>query len=230
MNVIITGVSRGIGKALVTQFLKNDENIVIGVSRNASDLLQDENFKNNNLLLIDFDFLKDDYQKLFEIISARVKTIDCLINNSGWLVNKPFSEISDLELKNVYEVNVFAPFKLIQVLLPFLMASNKAHVVNISSMGGVQGSMKFAGLSAYSSSKAAIASLTECLAEELKDTKIHINALAIGAVQTEMLREAFPDYQAPLQADEMANYIYKFAIEGWDFFNGKIIQVSSTTP
>ncbi len=230
MNIIITGVSRGIGKSLLMQFLTNPENNVIGISRNATSLLNHEEFRKPNLSLIDFDFIDGDFGKLLETVKTKMGHLDCLINNAGYLVNRPFSEISEIDLKKIYEVNVFAPFKLIQLLLPILNASSKAHIVNISSMGGVQGSSKFAGLSAYSSSKAAIANLTECLAEELKHTKIHVNALAIGAVQTEMLNEAFPNYQAPLQAFEMANYIYKFALEGWEFFNGKIISVSSTTP
>jgi 3-oxoacyl-[acyl-carrier protein] reductase len=194
MNVFITGVSRGIGKELVKQFIDAGAHHIFGQ------------------------------------IQAKVDNIDILINNAGFLVNKQFEDISNDELKKVYDVNVFAPFKLIQLLLPLLKKSSRAHIVNISSMGGVQGSSKFSGLSAYSSSKAAIASLSECLAEEFKGDHISVNALAIGAVQTEMLSEAFPGYIAPLNPKEMAEYIFKFATEGAKYFNGKIISVSSTTP
>jgi NAD(P)-dependent dehydrogenase (short-subunit alcohol dehydrogenase family) len=97
-------------------------------------------------------------------------------------------------------------------------------------MGGVQGSAKFAGLSAYSSSKAALCTLTECLAEELKLENISVNCLALGAVQTEMLSKAFPGYRAPLSASEMAEFIVQFARSGHYYFNGKILPVSSTTP
>ena len=97
-------------------------------------------------------------------------------------------------------------------------------------MGGFQGSAKFAGLSAYSSSKAAVVGLTECLAEELKDKDIFVNCLAIGAVQTEMLSEAFPGYEAPVSPKQMAEYIFDFAIKGSQFYNGKILPVSSSTP
>jgi NAD(P)-dependent dehydrogenase (short-subunit alcohol dehydrogenase family) len=97
-------------------------------------------------------------------------------------------------------------------------------------MGGFQGSAKFKGLSAYSSSKSALAGLTECLAEELKEKNIAVNCLAIGAVQTEMLNKAFPGYQAPLKANEMAAFISEFAVNGHKYFNGKIIPVSSSTP
>ena len=97
-------------------------------------------------------------------------------------------------------------------------------------MGGIQGSMKFGGLAAYSSAKGAVITLSELLAEEYKEHQIAFNVLAIGAVQTEMLAEAFPDYKAPLSAQEMANYIYDFSLTGNKFYNGKVLQVSSTTP
>ena len=97
-------------------------------------------------------------------------------------------------------------------------------------MGGVQGSMKFPGLAAYSSSKAAIITLTELLAEEYKTTGPSFNVLALGAVQTEMLEEAFPGYKANTSAQEMANYIYDFSLNGNAYYNGKLLQVSNSTP
>jgi len=144
---------------------------------------------------------------------------------------KAFEKITAKELHYIYATNVFVPFQLIQKLLPVLGKKNKSHIINISSMGGIQGISKFPGLSAYSSSKAALAGLTECLAEEFKDKKnISINCLALGAVQTEMLAKAFPGYKAPLQPKQMANFIVDFALTGHQYFNGKIIPVSSTTP
>ena len=97
-------------------------------------------------------------------------------------------------------------------------------------MGGIQGSSKFGGLAAYSSAKGAVITLSELLAEEYKEDQIAFNVLAIGAVQTEMLAEAFPEYKAPLSAQEMADYIYDFSLTGNKFYNGKVLQVSSSTP
>ena len=97
-------------------------------------------------------------------------------------------------------------------------------------MGGIQGSMKFAGLAAYSSSKGALITLSELLAEEYKEQGVAFNVLALGAVNTEMLQEAFPGYEAPISAAAMADYIFNFALTGNKFHNGKIIQVSSSTP
>ena len=161
-------------------------------------------------------------------IKTSFKTIDVLINNAGSLVNKPFLEMSSSEFEEVYKVNVFAVASLTRLVLPLMEA--KGHVLNISSMGGIQGSAKFPGLSAYSSSKGALVILTELLAEEFKETGPSFNVLALGAVQTEMLAEAFPDYKAPLSAEEMADYIVDFALTGNKFYNGKVLQVSNSTP
>jgi NAD(P)-dependent dehydrogenase (short-subunit alcohol dehydrogenase family) len=97
-------------------------------------------------------------------------------------------------------------------------------------MGGFQGSMKFSGLTAYSTSKAALCSFTELFAEEYKNTHIKMNCLCLGAVQTEMLEEAFPGYQAPINPAEMAKFIVNFAEINGDFMNGKVIPVSLSNP
>ena len=161
-------------------------------------------------------------------ISTELKTVDVLINNAGKLINKPFQELTTLDFLEVYKVNVFAVAELTNRVIPFFKKGS--HVVNISSIGGVQGSMKFPGLAAYSSSKGALLTLTELLAEEYKEQQISFNALALGAVQTEMLDEAFPGYKAPVSATEMADYIFNFALNGNKYYNGKILEVSSTTP
>ena len=156
------------------------------------------------------------------------KQVDVIIHNAGRLINKPFSETTTADFLAVYQVNVFAVAELTRLLVPFL--NTGSHVVSVSSMGGIQGSMKFPGLAAYSSSKGAVITLTELLAEEYKEQGIAFNTLALGAVQTEMLAEAFPGFKAPTTAEEMASYIANFAVTGHQFYNGKVLQVSSSTP
>jgi short-subunit dehydrogenase len=97
-------------------------------------------------------------------------------------------------------------------------------------MGAFQGSAKFPELAAYASSKTALCNFTEVYAEENKDGNIQMNCLCLGAVQTEMLAEAFPGYIAKISAEEMADFISDFAINKGLFFNGKIIPVSNSTP
>lgn len=227
MNFIITGASRGIGIELTKQFLNNNHHVIC-LTRNIEPLKE---IKNERLTLISTDLSSEEsINAAVQKITSNFSHIDGIIHNAGILVNKPFEQITLTEIESVYKVNVFAPFYLTQQLLGLMGRTNKSHVVNISSMGGFQGSAKFPGLSAYSSSKAAIAGLTECLAEELKDKNIAVNCLAIGAVQTEMLAEAFPGYEAPLKPIEMAEYIFDFTLKGHHYFNGKILPVSSTTP
>lgn len=227
MNVIITGASRGIGFELVQQFLKAGDRVFC-LTRNLEPL---QAITHLNLKSISTDLSsQESMNNAIALIKKEVTQIDYIIHNAGSLVNKPYDTINYTELEKVYQVNVFAPYYLTQQLLSVLGKKSKSHVVNISSMGGFQGSSKFPGLSAYSSSKAAIIGLTECLAEELKNKNISVNCLAIGAVQTEMLAEAFPGYQAPLSPKQMADYIFDFTTKGHLYYNGKILPVSSSTP
>lgn len=224
-NIIITGTSRGIGFELV-QLFANEGHQVLALSRNA-DPIEKLHLKNVTSLSVDLS-QEAELSKVTSFIEKHWKSVDILINNAGKLVNKPFTEISTQDFIDVYTVNVFAVATLTRLTIPYL--SKNAHVVNISSIGGVQGSVKFPGLAAYSSSKGALLTLTELLAEEYKDAGISFNALALGAVQTEMLEEAFPGYKAPVTANDMATYIYNFALTGNKFYNGKILEVSSSTP
>lgn len=224
MNIIITGTSRGIGLETALLFAEQGHNVLALSRKNNHRLTQNPNISFLSVDLTD----QNDLQLVENFISSTWKKVDVLIHNAGALINKPFEQITSQEFEYVYKVNVFGVANLTQTVLPFM--ERGAHVVTISSMGGIQGSMKFPGLAAYSSSKGAVITLSELLAEEYKDRGISFNVLALGAVQTEMLEEAFPGYVAPIDAKTMAAYICNFALEGARFHNGKIIQVSSTTP
>jgi len=224
-NIVITGTSRGIGFELAQQFANEGHN-VLALSRNTEPLKK-INHKNITTISVDLSN-NEDLKKATTFIKKEWKTVDVLINNAGKLINKPFTDLTTIDFEEVYKVNVFAVAELTRQLIPFL--TKGSHVVTISSMGGIQGSMKFPGLAAYSSAKGAVITLSELLAEEYKEQQIAFNVLALGAVQTEMLEEAFPGYVAPLSAKEMANYIFDFSLTGNKFYNGKVLQVSSSTP
>lgn len=224
-NIIITGTSRGIGFELVHLFANQGHN-VLALSRNAQPVA---NLNFDNISSFSFDLCnEDDYKKVELFVKDNWKQVDILINNAGMLLNKPFAETTFKDFSKVYETNVFGVSEMTRIVLPFM--KNNGHVITISSMGGIQGSMKFPGLAAYSSSKGAVITLTELLAEEYKGSGPQFNVLALGAVQTEMLAEAFPDYKAPTSALEMANYILEFSLNGNKFYNGKVLQVSNSTP
>lgn len=223
-KIIVTGTSRGIGHELAMQFA-NAGHQVLALSRNISKTL----LSHENITCLSVDLSKeDDLIQVENFLSSTWKKVDAIVHNAGSLLLKPFAETTSQEFENIYRVNVFAVANLTRICLPYLKKGS--HVVSISSMGGIQGSMKFAGLSAYSSSKGAVITLSELLAEEYKEQGIAFNVLALGSVNTEMLQEAFPGYEAPLSASEMANYIFDFTLTGNKYYNGKVLQVSSSTP
>jgi short-subunit dehydrogenase len=223
-NVIITGTSRGIGNELALKFANEGHN-VLAISRTIATNLA----KHKNVTCLSVDLSNEsELKNIDQFLSSTWKKVNIVIHNAGAIMLKPFTGTSVKDFKKIYDVNVFGVVSLTQIALPYLKMGS--HVVTISSMGGIQGSMKFAGLSAYSSSKGAVITLAELLSEEYKEEGISFNVLALGSVQTEMLEEAFPGYQAPLSASQMADYIMDFSLKGNQFFNGKVLQVSSSTP
>jgi 3-oxoacyl-[acyl-carrier protein] reductase len=226
-TIVISGASRGIGKAIVDFLAKNPSNQIIALSRDIDAMNRHyQHYQNVTPYYLNLD--KNVREQVQSIIGSLEK-IDFLINNAGKLVNKPFPELTHEEISMCYQVNAIGVMETVQAMIPKMIKSG-GHIVNISSMGGFQGSMKFAGLSAYSTSKAAVCSFTELFAEEYKETSIKMNCLCLGAVQTEMLQEAFPGYIAPVSAEKMAEYIANFTLTAHEWMNGKIIPVSLSNP
>jgi len=232
MNIIVTGASRGIGFELVRYFAKGGHD-VLAISRDSERL---ESLRhsclidfNQKIQIVPLDLETGDFSNLNEALKSNDK-VDILVNNAGFLLNKPFLQTTKEEWATTLNINLIAAVELTKHLIPFLKESTIAHIVNISSMGGFQGSSKFPGLSAYSASKGALAILTECLATELMEYSIKVNCLCLGAVNTDMLSKAFPGYKAPLESYEMASYIADFAIKGHRFMNGQIIPVTLSNP
>ena len=226
-SAIVIGASKGIGAELVNLLAQNPSIQVLALARNIQSENKWEAYK--NVQVHNFDLQSENAKvELLNILST-VSSIDYVINNAGYLVNKPFLELSREEILDSYTVNVLGVMATLQVIIPKMLPIG-GHIVNISSMGAFQGTVKFAGLSTYSSSKAALTNLTEMLAEEFKDTRLKFNCLCLGAVQTEMLAKAFPGYLAPVTALEMAEYIVDFTLNQSKWMNGKIIPVSLSTP
>jgi 3-oxoacyl-[acyl-carrier protein] reductase len=229
MNIIVNGGTRGIGRELVIKLSHDSSNQIIVTGRNEKSLKSLSSVSDNiHAVQMDIASPVKDYNSLLNIINKHFTSIDTLINNAGFLIAKPFMETDEKDAREILETNFFGPALLIQKLKPYM--AQGSHIVNIVSMGGFQGSAKFNGLAYYSSAKAALSCLSECLASEFSDSKISVNSLALGAVQTEMLEEAFPGYRAPVTAEEMAGFIAYFALNGHKFFNGKVIPVAVSTP
>ena len=234
-NILVTGCSRGIGFEVVKGLAQDSSISVLAISRDEkglSRLVEECRLINTNFHLhtLSIDLAMD---RSIETISEYVKinfnsSLDGVIHNAGYLVKKAFVDITTKELKDSFQVNCISPFLLTQKLTPYL--NKVGHVLFISSMGGIQSSKKFPGLSVYTTSKSTLMTMTECLAEEFKMTNIKFNCLALGAVQTEMLSRAFPGYEAPLSAAEMGAYIIDFYINARKYFNGQVIPIALTTP
>jgi 3-oxoacyl-[acyl-carrier protein] reductase len=233
MNIIITGASKGIGYETALCFAQTGNHKIIGIARNGAALkVMERKFPSSVFKGIEFDLTNifTNGDELISEIKLFVPEVDILINNAGALINKAFNDYSLIEIENLFKVNVYAPAELIKQLNPMMGINQKAHVVNIGSMAGFQGSSKFPGISWYSVSKAAISCLTESLASEFKSKNISFNCLALGAVQTDMLAEAFPGYKALVTPTEMGKYIANFALTAQYTMNGAVVAVNMSNP
>ncbi len=231
MNILITGAGKGIGYETLKKLKEIGNHKFIAIVRNNIHVEKLNNLNKEKEIEIYpfiFDLENNDFSTLLTFVKKHFEYIDIIINNAGLLINKPFSEMNMDDYDKTMTVNLRAPFLLLKILFPLLKKGS--HIVNIGSMGGFQGSSKYSGLSVYSASKGALAILSECLAEEWKTYNISVNCLALGATQTEMLTIAFPNYKAQINAEDMATFIAEFAINGHNFFNGRIIPVTLSSP
>lgn len=231
MNIVITGASKGIGRETALLLSEDSSNNILAISRSEDHLktLSESSVHGNiKILCGDIVALTKEPDLLTRELSSLFSRIDILINNAGVVIPKPFGELSLKEDEEVLETNFISPMRLIRIIMPFMRRGS--HIVNIGSMGGIQGSPKYPGLSVYSAAKGALSVLTESLASEYKGTGISFNCLSFGAVQTEMLEAAFPGYKAPVTAGEMAGFVSWFAVNGQKFFNGKVLPVSVANP
>lgn len=228
--VIVTGAARGIGRATVVSLVRDLGAHVLAISRDRASLnaLQLE-LGESNVEILSVDLASQEAPALVKK-AVGSRRLNGLVNNAGLLLKKQLGQYSATDLQDLYTVNVFAPLLLAQALFPNLAGEPPGHIVHIASMGGFQDSIKFPGLAAYSSSKAALACLAQCLAEEGKEHSVRSNCLAIGSVATEMFAAAFPGFSSPMSPAHMGQYIASFTLDGHKLFNGKVLPVTTTTP
>jgi len=231
MNIIINGGTRGIGKEIVLLMAAEKSNRLLVTGRNSVALKElSAGAVNRNIFThtTDISAFEGKKELFLEAVTRYFENIDILVNNAGYLVHSDFMDFDEKEARKLMETNFFGPASVIRLLQPLMKKGS--HIINISSMGGYQGSSKYRGMSYYSASKAALSCLSECLAGEFGKSGIAVNCLALGSVQTEMFEEAFPGLKAPVTAKEMAKFIADFALNGNKYFNGKVIPVAFSDP
>lgn len=225
---IVTGASRGIGFETVLALAEKGVH-VLGIARSHEKLLELQEHNPDKIKILQLDLSEMPApQTLKGFLTDNNYSVTGLIHNAGLLINKPFAELTDEDWAKQTDVNMMSPIRLTRELLPLM--EEESHILYIGSMGGFQGSDKFPGLTAYSVTKGTLAILTECLAGELQERNIKVNCLCLGAVQTEMLSEAFPGLSAPVEASQMGSYISDFVINGHIFYNGKVLPVALQNP
>ncbi|WP_103664686.1 SDR family NAD(P)-dependent oxidoreductase [Gracilimonas amylolytica] len=227
-TIIVTGASRGIGYQTALK-LSNQGHNVIATARTESNLQKlSADAPSGTITPVVADLTDPDEIQNIAEAAKHLNGIDGLINNAGLVHRESFMETGIDSFQRLMDVNVYGIVRLVQALKPLM--TEGSHILNISSMSGYQGSLKFPGLSAYGAAKAAVIGLSEVLSAEFAEDKISVNCLAIGAVQTEMLSEAFPGFEAPVSPEQMGGYVADFILNGHQFYNGKVLPVALNDP
>ena len=215
-TAIVTGASRGIGKAIAVMFASEGANVVVtarteyAIDDLAGRIVQ----SGGSALAVTADLSIDsDLQRIADETLANYGRIDILVNNAGIIHPRINLVDFDFELwRKVVAVNLEAVALLTALCLPSMMERNYGKVINISSIGGRKGSK---GRSAYRATKAALINLTESVAAETKPYGIDVNCICPGGVDTEGYREAFrmrgkiddPSLMAPEEIAKLAVYL-----------------------
>jgi short-subunit dehydrogenase len=180
--ILITGASSGLGKTFADFFLKQEALVIVCSRRNTFNKKIYTNNKN-------FFYYKLDLKKIEKItsfikkISSKFKKIDILINNAGVANPTSFEKLDYKNLLNSFKVNFFAPTIITKEVLKIMKKSNYGRIINISSGGAVNCVEKYLS---YSSSKAALNTLTKTLSKEIKKSNIKINSMSPGPCKTAM--------------------------------------------
>lgn len=236
-TVLITGASRGIGRATAAAFAKEGYNVAINYlksEKSANELA--ENLRQSGAQVFAVKADVSDIQQVKSMISEtelKFGEIDILVNNAGIAQQKLFTDLTSDDWKRMFDVDVTGVFNCCRLVLPSMIRRHKGKIINISSMWGVCGASCEV---AYSAAKAAVIGLTKALAKEVGPSNIQVNCIAPGVIDTEMnaafsgedrraLCEETPlgRFGAP---EEIAQSVFFLASEKADFITGQILGVN----
>lgn len=179
---LVTGASKGLGLALVKQLLALGQNVA-ATSRNPEVLTAAAG--DNNLLALYTDLADDAsvHQALAKTVE-KFGGIDVAINNAGYGIGGSLEELTDEEVRQSFDVNVFGTINVIRNVLPYMRAQQSGHIINISSIAGFAAST---GWAAYAATKFAVTGLTEVLAEDVRELGITATVVLPGGFRTSFL-------------------------------------------
>lgn len=233
-TVLITGASRGIGKAIAKQFAKEGHSVVINCSKSTDDLIklkqELENLYHVPVLasvgdIGDFSYVEE----LFSLIEKEFDGVDILINNAGISYIGLLTDMEVSEWNHLIDVNLSSAFYTSKLALPYMLSQKSGKIINISSVWGTVGASCEV---AYSASKGGLNTFTKALAKELAPSNIQVNAIACGCIDTAM-NQCFSDEERRALEDEIpagrfgtpeevAKLAYSIA-SGCDYMTGQII-------
>lgn len=234
-TAIITGASRGIGKACALELARSFDNIVINSCHNKADLEQTKKeieAKGTDCLAVMGDAGDyDTVSSIMEEISNTFPSIDLLINNAGLSYVGLLSDMTITDWNQIINTNLTSVFNFCKHVIPHMVSQKSGHIINISSIWGISGASCEA---AYSASKGGINAFTKALAKELAPSGIRVNALACGAIDTQMnncfsqeeLNAFCEDIPAcrmgyPEEIARMVHYLYKSPF----YLTGEVIKI-----
>lgn len=234
MNVLITGISRGIGKAIALEFAKNKYNIIGCAKSDFNGLSDTKNLitsygVDSYIELCDISN-EDKIKKFIYESTNKLGGIDILINNAGISYIGLLQDMSILEWNNIINTNLTSAFLMSKYVIPYMLKKQNGHIINISSVwGNIGASMEVA----YSASKGGLNTFTKALAKELAPSNILVNTISPGFIDTEMNKnfekeelEAIFE-EIPLgragKTSEVADLVYKIATS--KYLTGQIITI-----
>jgi 3-oxoacyl-[acyl-carrier protein] reductase len=184
-TLLVTGGSRGIGKAIVKTFAKSRWTVAYCYSNNDADAdLLDAEVPHLMRYKADVSVFAD-VESMITDITAKTGGIDLLINNAGVSCIKLITEMTEIEWQRILSVNLTGPFNCCRAVLPQMIHRGEGQIINIGSMWGTTGASCEV---AYSATKAGLAGMTKALAKEVGPSGIRVNCIAPGVIDTEMNR------------------------------------------